>query len=463
MTRITALATVLLALGSLTHCAFAQNDALVQRIEEKAARAQEQVQILFREGYDVRDIVAKMRTVGDVAKSEGPLAADALLDEILAELAALSAESATGPTIAERIKTKAASAQQRVQALFAKGHDVRPIVEKMKRVQKTVKTEGPVAAETLLDEILEDIAAVEGGRPSSSDTVAASQGSASFAGGFSAEKPVEMIGYEGHIMELFLSRDDEILFFNNLNDPDVNTNIHYARRLDVDRFEYLGEVRGIGTQALEGVPTLDRHGNFYFISNRSYDETHSTVYGGTYRDGKVSGVHIVEGNVNGKGPPFFNMGVEISPDGRTMYYSEAVARPGGGGPPADSNIRVAKKSGDAFIVPDNVDEIMENINTQDEMEYAASISEDGLELFFNRSKMLIEGNRTTGADLKIMVARRPDKSAPFGEPEVIQTISGFVEGATITSDGRVLYYHKRDNSGRFRIARVERDVSSLER
>ena len=37
---------------------------------------------------------------------------------------------------------------------------------------------------------------------------------------------------------------------------------------------------------------------------------------------------------------------------------------------------------------------------------------------------------------------------PFGSPSKIESITGFAEAATISSDGNRLYYHKKEN-GKF--------------
>jgi hypothetical protein len=43
-------------------------------------------------------------------------------------------------------------------------------------------------------------------------------------------------------MEPFITRDGRYLFFNNSNDPSVNTNLRYAERIDDLTFKYKGEV-----------------------------------------------------------------------------------------------------------------------------------------------------------------------------------------------------------------------------
>ena len=95
---------------------------------------------------------------------------------------------------------------------------------------------------------------------------------------------------------------------------------------------------------------------------------------------------------------------------------------------------------------------MRNINT-DELEYAASISSDGLELYFTGAGGMIVGNLAVGARLRILVAKRDHTDEPFELPRVIDSIAGFVEAPTLTADGRILYYHQRDGE-RFHIYRV---------
>jgi hypothetical protein len=92
-------------------------------------------------------------------------------------------------------------------------------------------------------------------------------------GSFSNAERVSILGYADDAMEPFITRDGKYLFFNNLNEPRVNTNLHWAERIDDLKFRYKGEIAGVNTSALEGVPSMDRQGDFYFVSTRSYNET----------------------------------------------------------------------------------------------------------------------------------------------------------------------------------------------
>src|SRR5882757_5313039 len=133
---------------------------------------------------------------------------------------------------------------------------------------------------------------------------------------------VAILGYNGDAMEPFLTRDGQFLFFNNLNEPKVNTNLHWAQRLNDSTFQYKGELQGVNTAALEGVPSMDRDGNFYFVSNRSYDQTASTLYRGKFAGGNVSSIELVPG-ISLHKPGIVNFDAEISADGTTLYFVES--------------------------------------------------------------------------------------------------------------------------------------------
>src|SRR5262245_43242683 len=99
--------------------------------------------------------------------------------------------------------------------------------------------------------------------------IAASAASPAVAAGeFADPQPVAISGYQGHAMEPFISRDGRYLLFNNLNDPSENTDLHWAERVTPLSFRYRGKIEGANTDALEGVPTLDRNGTLYFVSPR---------------------------------------------------------------------------------------------------------------------------------------------------------------------------------------------------
>lgn len=263
---------------------------------------------------------------------------------------------------------------------------------------------------------------------------------------FGAPQRVTLRGYAGDAMEPFISRDGRYLLFNNRNDPRVDTQLHYAEFVDATTFDYRGEVQGVSTRALEGVPSLDRQGNLYFVSTRSYDETLATLYHGRFANGAVSGVALVPGvSLARRGMLIFD--AEVSGDGATLFVVDG--RFSGGAMPDTADIDIAVRTEAGFRRLPSARDLLRAINTPD-LEYAPAISGDLLELFFTRLDRSGSSPR-----IQILRAARPRVDAPFGEPEHVVAITGFVEAPTLSSDGRSLYYHQLDN-GRYVILRVTR-------
>jgi hypothetical protein len=259
---------------------------------------------------------------------------------------------------------------------------------------------------------------------------------------FADPQRVTILGYSDHAMEPFIARDGRYLFFNNSNDPAVNTNLHWAERIDDLTFQYRGEIGGVNTPALEGVPSMDRNNVFYFVSTRDYNQTLSTIYRGTFANGVISGIELVSG-LSALTPGMVNFDAEISPDGNTLYFVDSQFS---GGVPVTADIVIAERSGTGFSRLGNSAAILQQVNTPSLLEYAPSISASGLELFFTRLE---------GSDAAIYTATRTDTSSPFGAPRKIQAITGFAEGPTLSPDEKSLYYHKRE-SNLFVIYRVTR-------
>lgn len=259
---------------------------------------------------------------------------------------------------------------------------------------------------------------------------------------FGNPERITIRGYSDHAMEPFITRDGRYLFFNNSNDPSVNTNLRYAERINDLTFEYKGEIAGVNTKSLEGVPTMDKSGAIYFVSTRSYKETLSTIYQGRFSGGAVTGVKIAEG-ISEKAPGRVNFDVEVSADGRTLYFVDGVFS---GKPVPDSaDIAIAVRGGAGFRRLSESAELLKNVNT-DALEYAACISPDELELFFTR----VGKNGPA-----IYRSTRKSVMQPFDPPVRAAAIKGFVEAPTLSPDGRSLYYHLKEGE-RFVIYRVTR-------
>lgn len=265
---------------------------------------------------------------------------------------------------------------------------------------------------------------------------------------FGHPQRVEIRGYQGDAMEPFITKDGRYLLFNNRNDPKIDTRLLFAERVDDLTFDYRGELEGANTSALEGVPSVDRHGNLFFVSTRSYAETLSTIYRGRFGQGRVSGIELVAGiSLRQRGMVTFD--AEVSADGSTLFVADG--RFAGGHVPETADIDIAVRDGAGFRRLPGARDLLRNVNTA-ALEYAPAVSGDLLELFFTR----LEGSARSPRSA-ILRAVRPDAGAPFGAPQRLASITGFVEAPALSGDGRSLYFHRLDG-GRFVILRVARSI-----
>ena len=162
---------------------------------------------------------------------------------------------------------------------------------------------------------------------------------------FGPPQPVALRGYDGDAMEPFLTRDGRYLLFNNRNDPDVDTNLHVARRVDDLNFDWQGELNSANSPVLDGVPSVDDRDNLYFVSLRAYAETLSTIYQARFDGVATSFPKLVDGvsrRLNG----FVNFDAEISADGRLLFFVDG--RFAGGPHPRSADIAIAVRDGPRF-------------------------------------------------------------------------------------------------------------------
>ena len=272
-----------------------------------------------------------------------------------------------------------------------------------------------------------------------------SSGRPTAPGPFGNLEPVTLRGYSGDAMEPFITRDGRYLLFNNRNDPSVDTQLQLAERVDDVTFDYRGELLGANSAALDGVPSLDSSGTLYFVSTRSYAQDLTTVYRGQFAAGTVSGVGEVPG-VSRNEAGWVNFDAEISADGRTLWLVDGHFSAGAALESADLLFATQQDSG--FVRSADSGRILATVNTP-ALEYAPAIRADGLELFFTRVESI-----TTGTPA-LWRTSRPTPQDAFGMPERVTAASGFVEGPTLSPDGRSLYFHRLEN-GTFRICRVTR-------
>ena len=268
---------------------------------------------------------------------------------------------------------------------------------------------------------------------------------------FKNEIRVRISGYEGDAMEPFISRDDQYLFFNNSGKNAQDMNLHFARRDTDTRFIYIGEIPGTNTTDLEGVPSMDANNNLYFTSLRSFFSNFRSVYSGKFdSESGVSEVGSVDAllSLNTSGIIIFD--TEISRDGNTLYYS--IGSFSGNNFPDQADLQVASLTNGEFRRKIDSDEIFQTINS-DLLQYAPSISNDELEIFYTRAFISDEETQ-----IRVLKAERSSKTEPFGDPEVIQAVIGIqTEGPSISADGLRLYYHQNVDN-KFEIWMVSREL-----
>lgn len=259
--------------------------------------------------------------------------------------------------------------------------------------------------------------------------------------------------------EPFVSRDGRFLFFNS-GEKENNKDLHFAERRD-GRWRYRGEIgpRVNTADKVEGNPTMDAAGNFFYVDSGTETMVRAARF--DPQTGTLGPASEVKGVPTRVVRPFRsfegNMGVEVSPDGATLYISRATWKMNAlwlGMITGADILFSQRRNGEYFFDEAQARVVMKNINTVD-LEYAESISADGLELFFTR--MAVADLKNGKVRSQIMRATRASLTEPFGAPESITAIGSgdFVEGPSIGPDGKELYYHKREGE-KFRIFKVMR-------
>lgn len=263
---------------------------------------------------------------------------------------------------------------------------------------------------------------------------------------FSQPQRINISGYEEDIMEAFLSPDGNTLFFNNSNDPSVNTNLHFAHRIDDLNFIYQGELKGVNTTSLEGVASMDTEGNFYFVSTREYFTTYTSLFCGKFSMDSISNILPLQ-NLSKKTAGWLNFDAEVSRDGNSIYFTDGRFDENGG--PYEADLALAIKKEGTFQRLES-SEAFKYINTT-ALEYAACISTDQLEIYFTRLETPISASSMP----RIYVATRNSITEPFAKPYQIKEISGFVEAPALSPDEKKIYYHKKEKD-RFVLYMVEK-------
>lgn len=265
---------------------------------------------------------------------------------------------------------------------------------------------------------------------------------------FGPEKKVTILGITQDAMEVFISADEQTLFFNSLNSGG-NTNLYYATRVDDTTFTYVGLVGNTfdpSIDHLDGVPSLDVNDRFFWVSLRDYPTIYENLLNSDYSGGSVTSIKHTYGDFNVYLPGWLIMDAAISYDGDLLYYVNAYFNSCPFGMPCDAMIGVAEKVNDTtFNKLPNTDGIFSNVNDPNYIVYAPQVTVDGKELYFTR---ILDG--TVNSELCVSV--REDLADTFSLPTVIYSNDGFVpEAISITNDKSKIYYHQKNSLGVFEV------------
>lgn len=268
--------------------------------------------------------------------------------------------------------------------------------------------------------------------------------------GFSDPHEVMLSGYAGSAMEPEISPDGAYLLFNTSNvSPNIPA-LQIAARSGPDSFEYDGPLPGEAVNEpgqLSATPSVDREGNLYFVSSRTYVGTLATVYAARFAAASATDVHAVPG-VAAESPGFVDFDVAVSPDGRSLFVSVGDFR---SGTASAAHITLYERSPTGFAPDPAGKRLLHAVNKAGALDYAAAVSPDGLELFFTRA---VPARGAKGLPAVYRASRaRPGK--PFGHVQRVAAISGFAEAPSLSDDGQTLYYHEL-RGGTFRIMAVTR-------
>lgn len=267
---------------------------------------------------------------------------------------------------------------------------------------------------------------------------------------YESPQPVSIDGYNDECMEPFITGDGRYLLFNNSNSPFVDTHIHICKRLGENSFKHLGLLSGSVSKSKDMAPTIDADGHLYFTTLRSFDKDGHSIYCGEFAKEGLKNVSLPNGDISPHKPAEINMDSDISKDGKTLLLSRAhFANPLL--PPDKSDLAIAEKENGKFSLNPQSQSLLSQLNTS-ALEYAPCLSADSLELYFTRaSKKAVAGDaKKLEPYLRIMVARRKNCFSPYGKPEKLVALDGFIEAPTITYDKREMFFHKKV-SDKFRI------------
>lgn len=131
-------------------------------------------------------------------------------------------------------------------------------------------------------------------------------------------------------------------------------------------------------------------------------------------------------------PGAVDFDADVSQDGSMLYVSVGQFD---AGRPTSANLTIFDEVGGGFAPDADAGRLLQADNRPGMLTYAASISADGLELFFTRAA-------PGGGVPAIYRAVRSRPGRTFGRVQRIGAITGFAEAPSISADGTTLHYHR---------------------
>ncbi len=272
---------------------------------------------------------------------------------------------------------------------------------------------------------------------------------------FENEELITILGYSGDAMEVDITFDGQMLMFNDRVLVVPHKNIHWASRIDDVTFQYEGEVEGINSTQVDSTPSFDEIGNVYYTSlvtcfDTDPDLRYKSVFKGLVEDGVLVRSELLENIYVGQNG-WISLDPDVSSNGRFLFYTQNSFDPMNPSFAVTTwNVRGAERDDDGGFAPVD-DATFDDINT-DAFEYAPTISNDGLEMYFTRADISL------GGILGIYKATRESIDEPFQAVDIpVAAITGVVEAPAFNGDETALYYH-REVDGVFKIFRVTRTL-----
>ncbi len=215
--------------------------------------------------------------------------------------------------------------------------------------------------------------------------------------------------------------------------------LHYAI-WTTSGFVYLGRVQGVNSATgIEGAPSIDPHGNFYFTSSGTPGQiAHGTLssWGTVTYVGPVYG--MPQANVSGN-VLYGNMDIGVAPSETFAVLSRAAWLLPAGGLPAAADLWYLRRLSPTTMLhyPTDTANFLGALNTPDKLEYAPEISTDGLQIFYTQTTL-------APVTTAILTASRPSVTMPFGPPTTIvgPTSDAIIEGPTVTPGNDRIFYHR---------------------